>query len=327
MRAVVYEKYGPPDVLRVADVPRSVPKPDEVLVRIHAATVNRSDCHTREANRSNGRVVSLLSRMVSGLRVPRRRILGTEFAGEVAALGAAVTEFAVGDQVFGNTGLRFGTHAEFTCVPESSLIAHKPVGTSFEEAAAVSDGALNALWCLRGAHLEAGQSVLVYGASGAIGTAGVQLARYFGADVTAVCGTKNVDLVQSLGAGRVIDYTREDFTRNGQTYDVVFDAVGKLSFGLCRDSLKPGGRYLATDGFRNLLLGPWTRLFGEKRVVFRIPPKYVKQDLHFIKELMETGMYRAVIDRSYLLEEVIEAARYVETQQKTGNVVLIVIRP
>ena len=327
MRAVVYDKYGSPDVLRADDVARPVPKLDEVLVRIHAATVNRLDCHTREANRSNGRVVSLLSRMVSGPRVPRRRILGTEFAGEVAALGAAVTEFAVGDKVFGNTGLRFGTHAEFTCVPESSRIAHKPAGTTFEEAAAVSDGALNALWCLRGAHLEAGQSVLVYGASGAIGTAGVQVARHFGADVTAVCGTKNLELMQSLGAGRVIDYTREDFTKGGETYDVIFAAVGKLSFRQCRDSLKPGGSYLATDGFRNLVLGPWTRLFGDKRVVFQIPPRYAKQDLQLIKELMETGRYRAVIDRSYPLEAVIEAARYVETQQKTGNVVLIVSRP
>jgi NADPH:quinone reductase-like Zn-dependent oxidoreductase len=327
MRAVVYDRYGPPDVLRVEDVARPVPKPDEVLVRIHAATVNRLDCHTREANRSNGLVVSLLSRMVSGLRGPRRRILGSEYAGEVAAVGPAVTEFAVGDQVFGNTGLRFGTHAEFTCVPESARIAHKPAGTSFEEAAAVSDGALNALWCLRGAQLRTGQSVLVYGASGAIGTAGVQLARHFGADVTAVCGTKNVELVRSLGAGRVIDYTQEDFTRGGETYDFIFDAVGKLSFRHCRDSLKRGGSYLATDGFRNLILGPWTRLIGDKKVVFHIPPQYAKQDLHLIKKLIETGRYRAVIDRSYRLEEVIEAARYVETQQKTGNVVLAVIRP
>jgi NADPH:quinone reductase-like Zn-dependent oxidoreductase len=322
MKAAVYERYGQPDVLRVDDVARPTPKADEVLVKIHAATVNRLDCHTREANRSNGRVVSLLSRMVSGLRVPRRHILGTEFAGEVAALGAGVTEFSVGDQVFGNTGLRFGTHAEFTCVPERSLISHKPAGTTFEEAAAVSDGALNALWCLRGAHLKAGQSVLIYGASGAIGTAAVQLARHFGADVTAVCGTKNLELVRSLGAGRVIDYTREDFTKAGATYDVIFDAVGKLSFRHCRESLKSGGSYAATDGFRNLFLAPWTRRFGDKRVVFRIPPRYTKQDLQFIKELMETGRFRAVIDRSFLLEDIIEATQYVETQQKTGNVVL-----
>ena len=322
MKAIVYERYGSPDVLRVDDVARPVPRADEVLVQIRATTVNRLDCHTREANRSNGRVVSLLSRMVSGLRVPRRHILGTEFAGEVAAVGAGVTEFSVGDQVFGNTGVRFGTHAEFTCVPERSLISHKPAGTTFEEAAAVSDGALNGLWCLRGAHLKAGQSVLIYGASGAIGTAAVQLARHFGADVTAVCGTKNLELVRSLGAGSVIDYMREDFTKAGETYDVIFDAVGKLSFRHCRNALKPGGSYLATDGFRNLLLAPWTRRFGDKRVVFRIPPRYAKQDLQFIKELMETGRFRAVIDRSFLLEDIIEATQYVETQQKTGNVVL-----
>ena len=197
-----------------------------------------------------------------------------------------------------------------------------PGNLSFEEAAAVSDGALNGLWCLRGAHLKAGQSVLIYGASGAIGTAAVQLARHFGADVTAVCGTKNLELVRSLGAGRVIDYTREDFTKAGATYDVIFDAVGKLSFRHCRESLKSGGSYAATDGFRNLFLAPWTRRFGDKRVVFRIPPRYTKQDLQFIKELMETGRYRAVIDRSFVLEDVIEATQYVETQQKTGNVVL-----
>jgi NADPH:quinone reductase-like Zn-dependent oxidoreductase len=207
---------------------------------------------------------------------------------------------------------------------ESARIAHKPAGASFEEAAAVCDGFLNALWCLRGADLQKGQRILVYGASGSIGTAGVQLAKYFGADVTGVCNTKNVETVRSLGADRVIDYTQEDFTKNGQTYDVIFDAVGKHSFKRCKGSLKPGGSYLATDGFRNLALAIWTSRFGEKKVIFSIPPRYTKKDILFLKELIEAGRYRAVIDRRYPLEDVVEATRYVETEQKTGNVVLTV---
>src|SRR2546422_5912479 len=253
MRAVVYDRYGPPDVLRLEDVERPVPKEDEVLVKIHATTVNRLDVHTREANRRSGLAVSLLSRMVSGLRRPRQRILGSEFAGEIDGVGAAVTEFAVGDPVFGNGGLRFGAHAEFMCMRESARLAHMPASLSFEDAAPITDGGLNALTCLKQADLRPGRTILIYGASGAIGTAGVQLARSFGADVTAVCNTKNLDLVRSLGADRVIDYTREDFTENGQTYDVILDAVGKLSFRQCRASLEPNGIYLPTDGFANLM--------------------------------------------------------------------------
>ncbi len=326
MRAVVYDRYGPPDVLRLEDVERPVPKKDEVLVKIHATTVNRLDVHTREANVKSGLATSLLSRLVSGLRRPRQRILGTELAGEVEAVGAGVTEFAVGDHVFGNTGLRFGAHAEFTCVRESARIAPMPAGMSFEEAAAVSDGALNALWCLRLADHRKEQRVLIYGASGSIGTAGVQLAKSFGTDVTAVCNTKNLELVRSLGADRVIDYTQEDFTKNGETYDVIFDAVGKHSFKRCKGSLNHRGRYLATDGFRNLFLALWTSRFGDKKVMFKLPPRYTKKDVLFLKELIEAGRYRAVIDRCYPLEDVVEATRYVETQQKTGNVVLTVNR-
>ncbi len=324
MKAVVYDTYGPPDVLRIADVQRPVPRDDEVLVRIHAVAVTRADCATREANRRSGLAVTLLSRLISGLRRPRQPILGSELAGEVEAAGAAVSEFAVGDQVFGSTGFRFGAHAEFTCVPERARIAHKPAGMSFQEAAAICDGGLNALWCLRLSGLKAGQRVLIYGASGAIGTAGVQLAKYFGADVTAVCGTKNLELVRSLGADQVIDYTQADFTQNGQTYDVIFDAVGKHSFRRCRDSLERGGSYLATDGFRNLILGLWTRRIGDRKVIFQIPPRYTKKDVLFLKGLIEAGKYRAVIDRCYPLEDVVEASRYVETEQKTGNVILTV---
>jgi len=325
MRAVVYDHYGPPDVLLIEDVERPVAKDDEVLVKVHAATVNRLDVHTREANRSSGPAVSLLSRLVSGIRAPRQRILGTEFAGEVEGAGAAVTEFAVGERVFGNSGLRFGAHAEFICISESARIAHMPAGASFEEAAPVSDGAFNALWCLRGADLKKGQRILIYGASGAIGTAGVQLAKYFGADVTAVCSTKNLELMRSLGANRVIDYTKEDFTQNGETYDFIFDAVGKHSFKRSKGSLNPGGCYLATDGFRNLILALWTSRIGDKRVVFQIPPRYAKEDLRLLKELIEAGSYRAVIDRRYPMAEVVEAASYVETEQKTGNVILNII--
>jgi NADPH:quinone reductase-like Zn-dependent oxidoreductase len=325
MRAVVYDRYGPPDVLRLEDVERPVPAVDEVLVKVHAAAVTRADCATREANRRSGLAVTLLSRAISGPRRPRQPILGSELAGEVAAVGAAVSEFAVGDRVFGATGFRFGAHAEFVCMRASARIAHMPAGMSFPEAAAICDGGLNALWCLRLADVREGQTVLVYGASGAIGTAGVQLARHFGADVTAVCGTKNLDLMRSLGADRAIDYTQEDFTRNGQTYDVIFDAVGKQSFKRCLGSLRPGGSYLATDGLRNLMLALWTSRFGDKKVMFSIPPRYTKQDVEFLEELIEAGRFRAVIDRCYPLEEVIEAAKYVETEQKTGNVILTVI--
>ena len=326
MRAVVYDQYGPPDVLRLEDVARPVPQDDEVLVRIYATTVNRLDCATRDANQRSGLAIALISRLVFGVRRPRRRILGNELAGVVEAVGTTVSEFAVGDQVFGATGLGFGAHAEFICVRQNARIARKPTGLSFEQAAAVCDGAFNALSCLRPTHLGKGKSILVYGASGSIGTAGVQLARYFGAEVTAVCSTKNLELVKSLGADAVIDYTREDFTRNGQSYDVIFDAVGKHSFRRSRGSLKPGGSYLATDGLRNLLLAlrPWRRQGKKVRFPSSMP---TKKDILFIKELIETGKYRPVIDRTYPLEQVVEATKYVETEQKTGNVVLTVSRP
>jgi NADPH:quinone reductase-like Zn-dependent oxidoreductase len=326
LRAVVYDRYGPPDVLRLDDAERPVPMQGELLVKVHATTVNRLDSATREANRRSGLAVSLLSRMIYGLRRPRQRILGTEFAGEVESVGAGVGEFAIGDRVFGTSGLRFGAHAEFICIRESARIARMPAGMSYEDAAPVCDGALNALTCLKQADLREGRRILIYGASGAIGTAGVQLARYLGADVTAVCSTKNLALVRSLGADRVIDYTQEDFTKNGQTYDVIFDAVGKHSFRRCRRSLEPRGIYLATDGFANLMLALLTSRLGGKKVIFQIPPRQTKQDVLFLKELIEAGKYRAVIDRIYPLEDVVEATRYVETEQKSGNVVLTVSR-
>ena len=322
MRAVVYYRYGPPDVLRIEEVERPVPLDDDVLVRVRAVAVTRADCATREANQRSGPAISLISRAISGFRRPRQPILGSEFAGEVAEVGSAVTEFRVGDRVFGSTGFRFGACAEFLRVKESARIAQMPAGMRFEDAAAIPDGALNSLWCLRGANLKKRQSILIYGASGAIGTAGVQLARYFEADVTAVCNTKNVELMRSLGADRVIDYTKEDFTQNGEKYDVIFDAVGKHSFRRSRGSLKPGGAFLPTDGLENLIRAVSPSRSGAKRVVFRLPPRYTKQDVLFIKQLIEAGRYRAVVDRTYPLDEVIEASRYVETEQKTGNVIL-----
>jgi NADPH:quinone reductase-like Zn-dependent oxidoreductase len=317
MRAVVYDKYGPPEVLRLEEVDRPVPKDDEVLVKIHATTVNRTDCGWRSAK-------PFIARYFTGLRRPKRRILGSELAGEVEAVGGAVSEFKVGDHVFGVN--YFGAHAESVCVPEDRPLAHKPAGMSFEEAAAVSDGAILALTALRKGNLRKGQKVLIYGASGSIGTAAVQLAKHFEADVTAVCDTKNVELVRSLEADEVVDYLREDFTKNGQTYDVVFDAVGKHSFRRCRHSVKPGGTYVETDlGFmwHVPILALATRRIGDKRVTLPTP-NYTKKDVLFLKELVEAGRYRPVIDRSYPLEQVVEATKYVETGQKTGNVVLTV---
>jgi NADPH:quinone reductase-like Zn-dependent oxidoreductase len=317
MKAVVYDKYGPPEVLRLAEVEQPVPKDDEVLVKVHATTVNRTDTGFRSAE-------YFISRFFTGLRRPKNKILGMELAGEVVAVGAAVTEFEVGDQVFGGKGL--GAHAEFVCMRESAPLAKKPAGMTFEEAAAVYDGASLALACLRKADLRKGRSILIYGASGSAGTAAVQLAKYFDADVTAVCNTKNLELVRSLGADEVVDYTQEDFTKNGKTYDVIFDAVGKHSFRRCRRSLKPGGTYIETDlGFlwHVPLLALVTRWIGDKRVTLGIA-RYTKKDVVLLKELIEAGKYRAVIDRRYPLEDVVEATRYVETGQKTGNVVLTV---
>jgi NADPH:quinone reductase-like Zn-dependent oxidoreductase len=324
MKAVVYDRYGPPEVLRIEDVPRPALQPGEVLVRVHAAAVTRADVATREANRRSGPFVSAISRLVSGVRRPRQPVLGSEFAGSVEEAGSAVGQLKPGDRVFGSTGFRFGAYAALLAIRESGRIATMPAGMSFIDAASVCDGGLNALWALRQAEIQPGQEVLVYGASGAIGTAGVQLARHLGASVTAVCGAKNLELVRSLGAALAIDYQTEDFTRNGRRYDVIFDAVGKHSFTRSRGSLKPAGSYLATDGLGNLVRAVWGRRFGSQKVRFAIPPRYTKEDVHFLRGLIEAGEYRAVVDRTYPMEEVVEASRYVETEQKTGNVILLI---
>jgi NADPH:quinone reductase-like Zn-dependent oxidoreductase len=324
MRAVVYDRYGPPEVLRLEDVERPVPGDDEVLVRVRVTTVARADCATREANRRSGIAAEVISRLAFGVRRPRRRILGSEFAGEVEAIGAAVREFRIGDRVFGTSGLRFGAHAEFICLRDDSALARMPEGVPFELAAAVCDGGLNALTSLRQVGLRKGQRILVYGASGSIGTAAVQLAVHLGAEVTAVCSTRNVELVRALGAARVVDRTQGDVTRDGQTYDVIFDAVGKLPFRQCRESLRRGGTYIATDGLANAVLSVSTRLVGDRRVVFPFP-RVTGENVRYLGRLMEAGTYRAVIDRRFSLEDVVEATRYVETERKTGNVVLDVV--
>jgi NADPH:quinone reductase-like Zn-dependent oxidoreductase len=311
MKAIVYDHYGPPDVLHIEEVAKPEPKEDEVLVKVHAVAVTRADCATRDANRKGGALVTVISRLVSGVRRPRQPILGSEFAGVVEATG---------ERVFGSTGFRFGAYAEYLSVKQSSRVSTMPRNVSFEQAAAVTDGGLNALWCLQWTNPREGQKVLVYGASGAIGTAAVQVAKHFKAEVTAVCSTKNLGLMKALGADSVIDYTREDFTQNGRTYDVIMDAVGKHSFRRARRALNPDGYYVATDGLDNLLLSVW-----DKRVIFKIPPRYTRQDVVLLKELVEAGEFKPVVDRCYAMKDFVEATRYVETEQKTGNVILTIV--
>jgi NADPH:quinone reductase-like Zn-dependent oxidoreductase len=323
VKAVVHDRYGPPDVLRLEEVERPAPKDGEVLVRVRAAGVTRGDTHQRAGQPWISRVVER-----SVLR-PRRRILGHELAGEVEAVGSGVEEFAVGDRVFGALpylALETGAHAEYMCIPERFPISQMPAGMTFEDAGAICDGALLMLNVLRPAGPLAGKRVLVHGASGSMGTAAVQLAKHFGAHVTAVSKPEALELVRSLGADEAIDHTREDFTKNGRTYDVIVDAVGRhhpYTFRRCRRSLAPGGVYLPTDGFRNLALWLLHKRFGDRKVVFELPPRMRKQDVVFLKGLIERSEYRPVIDRVYALEDVVAAHRYVDTGQKTGNVVLV----
>jgi NADPH:quinone reductase-like Zn-dependent oxidoreductase len=315
VKASVHTRYGPPEVQEIREIPRPEPKDDELLVRVRATTVNQTDCHRRAAK-------PVFWRFLAGFLRPKQQILGMEFAGEVEAVGSAVTEFRPGDRVFG-WGWSTGAHAEYACVRESSRVVHMPEGIPFEEAAAICDGAYQGLSALRVANVGEGTRLVIYGASGSLGTAAVQLARHLGAHVTAVCTAKNLELVRSLGADVAIDYLREDFTKNGQTYDVVIDAVGKYAYRKCRRSLRPGGVYVATDRLHNVVLRYWTRWFDSRKVVFRV--EYAtRDDLLFYKSLIEAGEYRAVVDRTYPLDDVVEATRYVESWQKTGNVVLTV---
>jgi NADPH:quinone reductase-like Zn-dependent oxidoreductase len=307
-------------VLRVDDVERPVPEDDEVLVRVYASTVTRGEAMGVRSKEYR------FTRVLTGVRRPRKTFFGSEFAGRVEEVGPAVTKFQIGDEVFGIQG---GANAEYVAVRESGVIAQKPAELTYEEAAAIPDGSLLALSCLRPALPLAGKRVVVYGAAGSIGTAAVQLlARHFGAEVTAVCDTKDVELVRSLGAEAVFDRFREDFTKKGETYDVIFDAVGKHSFRRCRRSLTPDGIFISADlGFMYHLpfLALATRFVGTRRATVGIG-RYRKEDVDLVKELVEAGKYRPVIDRTYGLDEVVEATRYVESGQKTGNVVLLVAR-
>lgn len=314
MRAVVHDRYGPPDVLRLEDVPLPELAPDGVLVQVHATTLTRSDAHWRAAH-------PWVSRLMTGLRAPKHRVLGSEYAGVVEAVGAEVMEFAPGDRVFGSTG-NFRAHAEYVAVRESSPIAHVPGELPFEEVAAASDGPILTLNTLNGVEL-AGKRLLVFGASGSMGTAAVQLGKHFGAHVTAVTDTQRLELARELGADRVVDSTREDWAGSGETWDAIFDAVGTLRFRRIRHALAPGGEFLPTDGFSNFFLALPTR-WSDRRVRLNIPPRYRKEQVRLIARLLEEGRYRPVIDRTYPLEEIVEASRYVEAGQKTGNVVLTV---
>jgi NADPH:quinone reductase-like Zn-dependent oxidoreductase len=320
MKAIVYTKYGPPEVLQLKEVKRPTPQNNEVLIKIHATTVNRTDCGFRKPE------YGFIVRLINGLFRPRKRILGSEFAGEIEAIGKGVTTFKPGDSVFGLSAGRFGTHAEYVCIPEEGSIAIKPANMSYEEAAAVCDGLMLAMTYIRKIDFQKSKEILINGASGSIGSACVQLAKYCGAKITAVCNTKNIELVRSLGAEKLIDYTKDDFTKDEQVYDVVIDAVGKSSYFRCKGLLKPGGVFFSTDlGFlaQNIVLALWTPIFCSKNVKFPIP-KNSKRDIVFFKELIEAGKYRAVIDRSYPLEQIVEATTYVETGQKTGNVVITI---
>ncbi len=319
MKAIVYSQYGSPDALHLKEVQKPTPKNNEVLIRIHASTVNRTDCGFLRAE-------PFFVRFVGGLLGPKRKILGNEFAGEIEAIGKDVKSFMNGDRVFGFSGVRFGGHAEYMTMPEQGMLTTMPGNITYEEAAPSTEGAHYALNNIRNANVRSWQSVMIYGATGAIGSAAVQLVKYYGAEVTAVCNTDNVTLVKSLGADKVIDYTEEDFTKSGQKYDFVFDAVGKSSFGACKKLLKSDGIYCSTDlGFlwQNPFLALWTSRFGSKKIIFPIP-KDRKEDILFLKELIEAGRFKPIIDRRYPLEQIAEAYKYVESGQKIGNVVITV---
>ena len=317
MRAVVLDRYGPPEVLRIEEVERPTPGPRDVIVRVRASTVSQTDTHIRRPS-------PWVWRLVAGLRRPRWRILGVDFAGVVEAVGPGVTEFAVRDEVFGLVRL-FGAHAEFIRVPETGAIAHKPARLSFEEAAAVGDGAMQALATLRVGEVREGNRIVIYGASGSLGTAAVQIAKHIGAHVTGVTSTKNVELVRSLGADDVVDYTQEDLTQRGPAFDVVIDAVGKYAFHWGKRALKPGGIYVETDFGPHKLSTLWwwiaSRWIGDRQLRFA-SGRRSKADVLFMQALIEAGEYRPVIDRTYPLEQVADAHRHVETWHKVGNVVL-----
>ena len=317
MRAAINTEYGPPEVVTLQEIEKPVPTENEVLIKVYAATVNRTDCGFRSAD-------YLITRLFSGLRRPKFQTLGNEFAGVIEAIGPEVKLFAVGDKVFGYNDKRCGAHAEYLTMGAQDAIATMPRNWSFEQAAPLCEGAHYALCDIRAAKVKSGQNMLVYGATGAIGSAAVQLGKFFGATVTAVCNTPNVALVKSLGADVVIDYTQQNFTKTDQAFDFVFDACGKSSFATCKPLLTKNGIYISTElGYRgaNIFLALLTPLLGGKKVLFPIPTM-TKADVILLKELAEAGHFKPVVDRQYPLEKIVEAYRYVEAGQKIGNVIL-----
>lgn len=317
MRAAVTTRYGPPEVVRIGEVEKPTPAADELLVRVHATTVNRTDCGYRAAH-------PFFIRLFSGLRRPKTAVLGTEFAGEVDAVGSGVTTFKLGDRVFGYNEGPFGAHAEFMVIPEHASVVTMPPDVTYEQAAPSTEGAHYALSIIRRAKIASGQEVLVHGATGAIGSAAVQILKSMGVTLTATCATARLELVRDLGADRVIDYTAEDFTGDEQRFDMVFDAVGKSSFGRCRRLLKPRGIYASTDLGRlsqNPFLVLVTPLFRGKTVLSPVP-SHDQAMVEYFAELLRSGQFKPVVDRVYPLDQIVDAYRYVEMGQKVGNVVI-----
>ncbi|MCM3675165.1 NAD(P)-dependent alcohol dehydrogenase [Peribacillus simplex] len=320
MKAIVYTRYGPPDVLQLKDVEKPAPKENEILVKVKATTVTMGDIRSRSFTVPLS--VWLPARIIMGLRRPKKSILGLELSGEVESVGKDVKLFKAGDQVFAASQMGYGAYAEYKCLHEDGPVSIKPDNLSFEEAAAIPIGARTALFYLRKANIQSGEKVLVYGASGSVGSYAVQIAKYFGAKVTGVCSTANVELVKSLGADKVIDYTSEDFSRDGGTYDVIFEAVNKSLFSACMKSLKKDGTYLnvtvPVPGVRML----WTKLTTSKKLILSQNSPETPEALNFLKELVEAGELKVVIDRYYAFEEIVQAHRYVEKGHKKGNVVM-----
>lgn len=324
MKAVVWTKYGPPDVLQLQEIPKPVPKDDEILIKIYASTVTAGDCEMRTLNLPL--MLGYPTRLYIGITKPQKvTILGQELAGEIEAVGKDVKRFKVGDQVFGSPGFSFGGYAEYKCMPaepDDGILALKPTNMSFEEAAAVTIGGLESLHFLKKSEIHSGDKVLINGAGGSIGTIGIQLAKYYGAEVTAVDSTGKLDMLRSIGADHVVDYTQEDFTKSGVMYDVIFDVIGKAPFSGSMNSLKPNGSFLlANPNLTSLIRGQMTS--GKK--VFAGTSSYNMEDLEHLKDLIEAGKLKTVIDRRFPLDQTADAHRYVETGQKKGNVIITVV--